>query len=271
MDFLSALPGAVTNPLFDLLCVLPAMLGEDAALVWVAVVLGVAMVLVFRALVDRPRLDGAQAALRAALLEMWLFRHDPWVVLGAEKALVRANLRYLGALALPLAAASLVAAPLLLQSQARWGLQPPAPGAAVLVAAELEPGADLELDLEWEQGEGAISPALRQPRLRRVVWRVTPSRPGALQLRLSGGAGAQNLALQVGPARGPVAAGFSKDPLERLLAPRVSGLPPGSAFRRIAVGYEAAPSRWLWWLSLASLGAAWMTNILVDALRPRRV
>ncbi|MCC7262159.1 MAG: hypothetical protein IT369_06515 [Candidatus Latescibacteria bacterium] len=271
MASLTALPGALGNSLFDLLCALPAFLGEGGVLVWVSVVLGVAMVLVFRALVDRPRLDAARNALRAALLEMWLFRHDPWVVLWAEGDLARANLRYLGALVLPLAAALLLAAPLLLQAEARWGLQAIMPGKPVLVVAELEPGADLEVQLAWAHGEGAISPPVRQPGRHRVIWRVEPALAGELQLRLQGAAGTETLPLQVGAAGHGIGAVRSKELVAQLLAPRSAGLEPGSVFRRLEVHYPEAPADWIWWLSLTSLAAAWLANLLAEVLRPRKV
>ncbi len=271
MALLTGLTSELANRSFDLLCAVFAFFGERGVLVWVSLVLGAAMVLVFRALVNRSRLDAARSSLRAALLEMWLFRHDPWVVLWAECDLLRANLRYLGALVLPLGAALLLATPFLLQAQARWGVGVIEPGAPVLVEAQMEPEVDLEVQLEWVRGEGPISPALRQPSRHRVVWRVEPVGSGDLQLLLRSRAGTETLPLRVGGAGQGIGTSRSKGPYEQLLEPRSAGLERDSGFRRLAVQYPEAPAAWIWWLSLVSLAAAWLVNRLATACWPPKV
>lgn len=268
---LANLVNQVSNTAFALLCVPGRLLGERGELLWVSLVLGAGMALMFRWLVDRPRLEAARSRLAAALLELWLFRHDPWVVLRAEGELALANLGYLRAFFVPLAAAILVAAPLLVQTYSRWGLQPAEPGSALLLTAQLEPGGEPGVELEWVEGQGAILPPVRDPARNRLVWRIEPAVEGVLVLGLKGMAGSERFSLAVGVAGQGIGKVRSKRWIEQLLQPRAAGLAAGSPFRRIEAGYPEAPPQWLVWMSCASLTAAWVASRVAEALRPRKV
>lgn len=271
MTGLAGLFNQISNAAFALLCIPGRLLGERGELLWVALALGAGMGLVFRWLVDRPRLEAARARLRAALLELWLFRHDPWVVLRAEGELMAANAGYLRAFFVPLAAAMLVAAPLLIQIYSRWGLQPAAPGKALLLTAQLEPGSDWGVDLEWVRGQGTILPPVREPARNRLVWRIEPAVQGPLVLRLHSSSDSADFPLCVGQARQGIGALRAKSGIRQLFHPRAYGLEAGSAFSSIQAGYPRSAPQWLIWLSGVSLVAAWVVNSLVETLWPRKV
>ena len=89
------------NGLFDACLSLPRALGEGTEMGAVALLLGVVTAAAFHRLADRPGLAAALRDLRAGLLETWLYRHDPALVLRAQWQLVRANGRYLRGLLPP--------------------------------------------------------------------------------------------------------------------------------------------------------------------------
>lgn len=268
---LANLVNQVSNKAFALLCIPGRLLGEWGELAWVSLVLGAGMALLFRWLVDRPRLEAARARLRAALLELWLFRHDPWVVLWAERELMVANVAYLRAFFVPLAAAMLVSAPLLIQAYGRWGLEPAQVGKALLLSAQLAPGSDWEVDLEWVKGQGTILPPVREPARNRLVWRIEPAVPGTLVLALRSRGGSAEFPLLVGRAGQSIAALRAKGGLQQILNPQASGLEAGANFSSIQAQYPHSAPQWLLWLSCVSLVAAWGASKLAEILWPSKV
>ena len=261
------------NGLFDGLLWLCRPLGERGQLLWVSLVLGAVVASIFRGLVNRPRLEGARDRLRAALLEVWFFRHDPGVVLSAEQDLFAANLVYLHTFFFPLAMAMMAAMPLLIQTYDRWGLQGGAPGKALLLTAELAPGRDWRVQLAWARGQGAISPPVREPARGRLVWRVEPAVAGTLLLNLKSGNTGQSeeVPLFVGEVGEGIGTLRSKSLYLQLLHPRMAGLGADSPFTRIEVDYPESEPHWLIWLTVGSLVAAGVANALAEMLWPRRV
>ena len=240
-SFIAALNG-LANRLFDAGLSLPGVLGPAAEMAAVALLLGVVTAAVFHRFADRSALGAARRELGASLLEIWLYRHDPALVLRAEGRLLRANLRYLRGLLPPLALSAALAAPVLIQSWHRFGLEPAAPGAEVLLTAELAPGAGEPVwpELVWEAGKGEVTAVVRQPSVNRIVWRLRPQRergplpgPGRPQRNREpsrcyvGAAPRQRRRLQgvepvaaADPPPGPAPAGGIR------VAPRLAGVPP---------------------------------------------
>ena len=258
---------------FDALLTPFAYLGRTAEVLAVAAVLGLLVALVFGCLVDRERLRRARNDLRAALLEIWLYRRDPRVVLQAEKALLVANLAYLRAFFVPLAGALLLAAPLLVQSHFRFGLTPVPAGAEVLLTAELDPARsrleEMDPAVSWARGTGQVSPPMREPARHRVVWRVRPGGPGPHLLRLAGGGREVEFPLCAGSCEGSVATARTASPYRHLLEPRADPLGPDSVFRRVWVDYPDADAGWLFWLTVGSLVAALVTSRLLGRRAPQ--
>ena len=268
MAELVALCNRAGNALFDGLLWLCRPLGEEGQLLAVALVLGALVAGVFSSLVDQERLETLRDRLRAALFEVWLFRHEPRVVLRAEGELFATNLRYLKTFFLPLAAALALSAPVLLQTYSRFGLAPPAPGTALLLSAELagplDPGEEIELT--WSQGQGKITPPVREPARQRLVWRVEPTGEGAMLLELGSGRGRETMPLWVGYT-GQSVGSTRHQGAAQLLDPRLAGLPASSRFRAIEVEYADAGWAWLLWLTAGSLLAGWAVNTLLASRR----
>ena len=257
------------NGLFDACLFLPGALGESAAMGAVALLLGVVTAAVFHRLADRPGLAAALRDLRAGLLETWLYRHDPALVLRAQWQLVRANGRYLRGLLPPLVVAAAVAAPVLVQSWHRFGLEPLPPGAEVLLTAELEAGAGglPWPELAWTTGRGEVTAIVREPSVGRVVWRLRPQEPGVHTLHLTGPSGSEAFPLFVGAAGNSIAASRESSPWRLLVHPRGPPLPAGSGLRRIWVEYPRSGAERLIWPAALSLVAAFVTYLL---MAPRR-
>ena len=255
----------LANGLFDACLAVPGALGEWVQVAAVAVALGVVPAAAFHLVADRPGLRADLRDLRASLLEIWLYRHDPVLVLRAEWELVRANGRCLGKLLLPLALSAAMAAPVLVQSWHRFGLQPLPPGEDVLLTAELESGAGGSWPgLAWAQGRGEVTAVVRQPSADRIVWRLRPLEPGVHALHLDGPFGVEAFPLSVGAARGSIAASRESSPWRLLIRPRGRPLPEGTGLRRIWVEYPRSGGTRLIWPGVLSLAAALVAYRLLD-------
>ena len=258
------------NSVFDASLSPLSLLGEEAQLVAVSLVLGVAVTLVFNSLLHRPRLAEARRDLRASLFEIWLYRHEPGVVLRAEWELVRANGRYVLALFPPLCVAVLIVSPLLVQSYHRFGLEPIPRGSEVLLTAELAPesAAATTPALVWASGRGEVTATVWKPAVDQTVWRLRPDEPGIHTLRLVRGARAETIPLYVGPVMGvSVMQARETSPWRLLLQPRGPVLGSGSGLSRVSIAYPEAGAAWLIWLTVVSLAAAMLTHRVVGRRR----
>ncbi len=243
-----------------------AGLGEYAQVTVIALFVGVAVALVFNRVLDRPKLERARRDLRACLFEIWLYRHDPGVVLRAQWELMKANGRYVRATLPALLVAMLVVSPVLVQSYHRFGLDPVADGSTVLLTVELGDGViddfgEAVPELVWEGGRGAVTAMVREPSANRVVWRLRPTESGTHTLHLVRGGKSETFPLCVAPLKNGSVIESRLARSWRLLAqPRGAGLEMDSGYRRISVDYPDADSVWLIWLTVISLLAALVAN-----------
>ena len=264
LSVIAALNG-LANRLFDAGLALPGALGQRAEMAALALLLGAVTAAVFHRLADRSALRAARGELRASLMEVWLYRHDPALVLRAESRLLRANVRLLRGLLPPLALCAALTAPVLVQSWHRFGLEPAAPGAQVLLTAELAPGAGEPPwpRLEWETGRGEVTAVVRQPSVDRIVWRLRPTETGIHTLSLIGANGSEALPLAVGAAPGSITTSRESSPWRLLIHPRGSPLSAGSGLGRIWVEYPRSGAERLIWPAVLSLLAALATYRLL--------
>ncbi|MCY3736431.1 MAG: hypothetical protein OXG13_08545 [Gemmatimonadaceae bacterium] len=272
MQSLIAGLNGLANRLFDAGLSLPGVLGPSAETAAVALLLGAVTAAVFHRFADSSALRESRRELGAILLEIWLYRHDPVLVLRAEGRLLRANVRYLRDLFPPLVLCAALAAPVLVQAWHRFGLEPAVPGADILLTAELkaEAGDPAWPQLAWEAGRGEITAVVRQPSVHRIVWRLRPLEPGVHTLHLAGPTGVEAFPLFAGAVRSSIAATRESSLWGLLVHPRGQPLPEGSGLRRIWVEYPRSGAQPLIWPGVLSLAAALVAYRLLARLRDPR-
>jgi len=273
MDLLVNTANAVTAVGFDLL-VLAGSGHAAAEALAVGAAAGAVATLVFLWSAPRATLARALSELSTDLLEIWIYRRLPRAVLRAEWRLAGANARLLAAALPPLLASALVAAPLLVHSHYRFGLQVPAPGDDVLFAVLLDGDRfDLARDpatLTWVEGHGQVLGPVRSPEETQLTWRLRPASAGSLRLGLSLGTWSGQIPLQVGGDAATLAPQRWRDALPRLLSPRGEPLGPGSPALGTAVEYVSASGWWTAWWGLGSLVGALVAAAAVARLGPLR-
>jgi len=153
----------------------------------VSVVCGLAMTLVFSRVTDLEALRKARKQVQAHLLEIRLYSAEPRLVWRAQASLVRANLRLLAVLAIPVLILTPPMAWLWLQFESIYGLAPLPVGRAAVVTAQMKAplteGTRIELQAPQEVAVETLP--VRSLVDRQVSWRLRPSAPVRGELRVS--------------------------------------------------------------------------------------
>jgi len=249
------------NPLIDYLLAPFRHLPPEAGLTVFAVMTGVVVLLVFKATSSPGRVTRARNRALSCVIEIWLYRDDPWVSLGAVGRAVLDSLRYFAVLAVPMLASLVPMVLLLAQAHDWFACRPLAPGEAVMVVARLKPDAELSrLDhATLQTSNGRVEgPPVRAAALREVAWHVVGgATAGAGTLVLT--AGERPLIKDLSGGRGlcRVSACRVADFWEWWLYPGESRLPQAQPFARLEVHYAKAEYNLLGWHT------RWLPAVLV--------
>ncbi len=182
---MAALNSAITH-LFDLFCA-PAALSPWLGIVLISLLTALLALVIFRYLSPQRSIRAMKDRIISHLLEVWLYRDDPRVVLRAQMRLLIDNLRYLACALLPLACMIVPMAVLLVQADLRYGHRSLHVGERAIVTVRLSPGSGSldQLSLSAPGGVAPDSPALRLPAEGEIAWRLRALSPGVHRLRIA--------------------------------------------------------------------------------------
>ncbi len=256
------------NTVVDLLLAPFRWLPPEVGLTVFSVFLGLVVMLIFKTTSNPARILRVRNRALARILEMWLYRDDPWVSLGSFGRVFRDNTRYLGVMTLPLLASLLPALLLLAQAYDWFDARPLHPGETALVVARLKPDAPadamrrLELSVRvqgFSDGYRASSfipaasggtcvqidsPPVRTPALGEIAWRVrayaSPADHAVLALTDADGSICGEKFVQAGNGLARVSRCRVTGLLDWLLHPGEPRLSTNQPFTRIEVLYPEA-------------------------------
>jgi hypothetical protein len=234
---LNALIGRLLDVLLAPVRGLPPLVGLAVCSMFMALL----VVLLFRVSTDPRRLRAVGRQLQAAIFEMRLFQDDIRAVLRAAGEALGHQIAYVRLVIVPLSAAAVLLTPVLGQLHALYGYEGLVPGRPVLVTAQLnERSADMAqaVALEAPEGVEVQTPAVWIPATREVVWRLTPSRPGACALHVVVGGERFSKTLDASPAlirRSPVRTAGGV--LDQIRYPAERPLPAGGPLTSIRLDY----------------------------------
>ena len=179
------------NTLFDGLTA-PFAGHDTLALIFVSVLTGVLMLLLFKWTTRQSVLSTARGRLTGHLYELGLYQDDLGVMARIQKDLLVANLKYV-ALTLPaLVVLVPMAVVVLVQLEARYQHDPLGPGDTLMLSATLSPeNRGLIGDLSLEPGTGlAVDAApVRDAHEGRIWWRLRVTGEGRLEAAVVDGRG----------------------------------------------------------------------------------
>jgi hypothetical protein len=244
--------------LFDAL-VWPFQRWPAGGLLFVSVLAGAAMLLIFKATSNQKAIRRTRDLIRAHMLAMRLFRDDAGVVVASQKRVLRTNLTYLRFAVFPIIFILPPVVLIMVQLHLRYGAAPAPPGEPVVVTATFERAVDDGATLEAPPGVAVETPALRIPYKREADWRVRPARAGEFELvvKSKGRSYGKELVAGAGGAG-------------RVSAKRVAGLwaqlmnpgerPLASGVKTIEVKYPGRENK------IFGLGVHWMLTFFVASL-----
>lgn len=266
----NAASNAACGPWFALLASLP----PAAQVLVTAVPVTLFALLVFRFVSDQDGIRTAKDRIKAHLLELWLYKDDPAVLLGAQGQVVVQSLAYLGYSLVPMVVMLGPVALLLVQIESRFAWRAPAPGEGMIVTVTaggpVEPsagGPDLALSLPDGGPLVAETPALRVADRGQVLWRIRGEAPGAHVLGVRAGSAEARAPFVVGEGPHVLAPAAYRESDWRILGfPAAEPLAADSAVAAIELEYPRARAEWLGLSSMSWLlfGA---TLVLGFALR----
>lgn len=226
----------------------------------ISLVTGLVALLVFRYTSNQRRIQEVKRQIIAHLLEVWLYRDEMSVVLRAQGAILRDNLRYLGLALVPLACMLLPMAALLIHTDLRYGHRALAVGERAIVAVKLPFGVSPEdVKLTAPEGIAVDTPAVRIPSEGEVDWRLRATARGRHALRFTVGSAEVTKEVVVGEPMARLSAARVRGGVAHFLHPGEPPLPAGAPVQSISITYpESSLSllgrtmHWIWpWLVLS--------------------
>ncbi len=247
MGILNALLGGVINALLFPFRGLPPLVG----LTVVSVVIGVAMLLVFKVTSNQKGVTAVKRRIAAGIFEIRLFNDDPRAIVRAQYDILRHTFTYLGLNMVPVLWMIVPLVLVIIQLQFHYGYRGLEPGDVALVKVTFNgnaPPDPSDVSLEVDPGIEVESPLLWIPSLREADWRIVVTQPGEHEVRVRIGGEVYSKRVKVSDdivRRTPVrpSAGF----VDQLVYPVEPPLPKNARVESITVTYAEAEVGFLFW------------------------
>jgi uncharacterized membrane protein (DUF106 family) len=251
----------VLRGIVDVLLIPFAGLPPLVGIVVFSLLLGVAMLFIFKVTSNQAKIDEVKRKIHAGIFEIRLFNDDLRAIFRAQGEVMRHNFRYVGLSLVPMLWMLVPIVLLLAQLQFHWGYEGLEVGKPVMLRVELDedwsqrvPGSAVteegrpSLALQAPDGLEVETPALWFPSRNEAAWRIRPTEPGRWNVAISLGDEVVTKSLDATGAiarRSPDrwAPSFGK----QLLYPAEPSLPADLPIRAISVPYRDAT---VWFLGM---------------------
>lgn len=160
--------------LFDIL-VVPFGDNRTAALWGLSLATGVALIFLFKATSNQDRIKATRDAFKARILEMRIYQDDVLLIFKALGGALWTNVAYLRASLKPILVLLVVAMPVFIQLDERYGREHITPGDTALLTVTLKDGVDPMTTPITASGGDAVTidaPPVRVPSAREIDWRL---------------------------------------------------------------------------------------------------
>ena len=224
----------------------------------VSMLLGAALMWVFRRMTDGQAVRNAVNRIQAYLLEFWLFVDEPALIWKSWRGLIAAMLRLYRALAAPLIVITIPMVFVCFFLDATYGSAALAVGkpALVTIAMDRLPGEVSALPRLLAPGGIAIeSPPVRVWSLRQVSWRIRPLRAVSEEMQCFDGAKVVTKSVSAGEGLRYHSRRRTRSLVELVRYPTEGPLPAGP-IEWIEISYPPTGYWWLWFLLFSTLGAS---------------
>jgi hypothetical protein len=258
-----SLVNSALRGLFDVILLPARFVPELVSLAVISLVVGIAMLIVFKRTSNQAAIAATKAKLHAGVFEIRLFNDDLVQILRAQGSVLKHNLRYLGLSSVPLLWMIVPFVLMIAQLHSYYGYRGFTPGDELLLKVELaddwraslpqvDKGARPPVELLPTGAITVETPAVWLPSLNEVAWRVQAAEAGDWELGIRIGDETYGKSFRVGD-------GFARrSPLrhagglyDAVLHPSEDPLPAGPV-SAIQVEYPdtgmwaLGMARWLW-------------------------
>jgi len=261
---------SILNPVFTLLFLPFRSTAPEWSLLWISLATAVLALLVYRFFSAQEAIRSVKEKLKAHILEMRLFQHDPALMSRAILSVFKCNARYLRLNVKPFLFMFVPVVLILVQLESRYGYRPFLPGDTFLVKtiwkteAAAEPSRDPSLDLSGHLS--AATPALRIPHAKEIDWRLTVTGQGPASIGIGTAAGRVTLPVAIGPGVVPLSPwNGTKMSLDMLLHPAAHALPGAGDLVAVEIAYPPRDFRflgisvhWIWPYLVLSRAAGYL-------------
>ena len=239
MGVLNEILGAV----FDALFAPFRSLGPWPGMIFISLVTGILMLLIFKKTSDQEGIKRAKNQIKARLLEIRLFKNDTSGAFRAQGAMLGANFRYMGHALRPMLVMFIPVLFILAQLNLRYGAASLQPGEQALVKVILAEGRGVEesaASLQAPAGLAVETPPVRIEEEGEVDGRIRAGSPGLHRLTFTvGGETVEKLVAvgQVMPAK--ISPLRSRGFFDLVLYPGEKPLPKGSPVSKIKIDFPS--------------------------------
>lgn len=219
-------------------------------LVWLSLLSGVGMALVFKATTSGRRIRTAKARFRSYIYEMRIYQDSLRTVFTAFFQSLWSNVLYMRSILPPVLVLVIPMILLITQLDERYGASHLPVGEATVLTVRLSGGADPhETDAALTCGPGAAVDAgpVRIPGTNEISWRVRIEEAGTHEATLSIGTREYTVQLVAEPAYRMIGRTRGAKSLEPLLHPGMPPIPEGSEIEYVHVDYPHASYPLLFW------------------------
>jgi len=221
----------------------------------VSIPTGIVLVWLFGKMSNQQRIRTLKSRIKGHMLEMWIFRDNSRVVLGAQGRVLANVFKYALCSLRPLIVLIIPVILIMIQLDARYGVRPLNPGESAIVKivyAQSPTVADMDAVLEVPDEITIETPALRMPSAREVDFRLSAREKGRYKLTVKAADRKLTKALQVGEPGQALSSVRSRSFLDRLLNPAEPGMPNGPlasveiCYPKTQLSLWGMEFHWLW-------------------------
>lgn len=262
--------------LFDLLLKPLGALPPGVGLLLVSVLVGVAMLWVYKKTSDQKKIERVKNLIFANVFEIRLFNDSLPAIFRAQGEIFRRIPSYLRLSLVPLLWMLVPLTLLIAQLQFHWGYEGLKPGQSVLLKADLKDGASVPKDakgvpqvtLQAPAGIAVEAGPVWVAAERQLAWRISAERAGRYELTFQ--AGSETLtktavSSEIAERRSPLRVGTGF--LDQLLYPAEPPIPATSAFAQVSLGYPDAEVDVFGWKTNWLIGFLVLSLVAAFALR----
>ena len=219
-----------------------------AGIVFISLVTGTVMLFLFKLTSNQEAMKEVKTKISAYFLEMRLYKADISAVMGSQKHILAANMRYMKLALIPAAVMIVPVILIMIQLNLRYSQASLSPGETAIVKVQVEEGVDVVgegITLKVGPGLEKASPAVRIASLGETDWKIKLTERGVHDLTLKSGSGEITLPVFGTETLIPVFSIFKKGSLsESILNPGAPRIPDAMRLASVEIRYPSMDFNW---------------------------